>query len=72
MTENTVAEHRKRLGLSQSQLARLVGVAEPTMWQVEHGKREPWPAIRKRLATTLGVSERELFPESAETTSAGK
>jgi len=67
--ENTIAERRQALGLSQSQLARLCGIAEPTMWQVEHGKREPWPAIRKRLATTLGVSERELFPESAETTS---
>jgi transcriptional regulator with XRE-family HTH domain len=63
MLENTIPEHRKRLGLSQSQLARLVGVAEPTMWQVEHGKREPWPAIRQRLSQTLGVPSHVLFPE---------
>ena len=67
MFHNTIAARRQALGLSQSALARLCGVSSQALWPVEAGQRPPWPALKKRLATTLGVSERELFPESAET-----
>ncbi len=70
MFPNTIRDRREALNLSQSQLARLVGVSSQALWPVEAGQRPPWPALRKRLASTLGCSESELFP--AETASARK
>jgi transcriptional regulator with XRE-family HTH domain len=70
MFPNRIKDRRESLNLSQSQLARLVGVSSQALWPVEAGQRPPWPALRKRLASTLGCSEQELFP--TETASARK
>lgn len=63
---NRIRDRRETLGLSQSQLARLCGVSSQALWPVEAGQRPPWPALKKRLSSTLGMSEAELFPDSAE------
>lgn len=62
MFRNRIRECRQRLGLSQTQLAILSGIASPTMSDLELGKRPAWPRIRKALVRILGISEAELFP----------
>jgi len=63
MFENHIRERRKELGLSQTKLACLIGMAESTLSNLELGKWKPWPKARKDLARTLGVSIEELFPD---------
>lgn len=62
MFNNHIRERRKELGLSQTKLACLIGMAESTLSNLELGKWKPWPKARKDLARTLGISEKELFP----------
>jgi len=63
MFNNHIRERRKKLGLSQTKLACLIGMAESTLSNLELGKWKPWPKARKDLARTLGVSIEELFPD---------
>lgn len=60
---NFLREIRLRCGFSQTKLAAKVGVAQGLLSEIEHGKRWPWPKLRRRLAEALGVYEWELFPE---------
>jgi transcriptional regulator with XRE-family HTH domain len=62
MFENRIRERRQELGLSQTKLACLIGMAESTLSNLELGKWKPWPKVRKDLARTLGISIEELFP----------
>ena len=61
MFKNKIRERRQELGLSQTSLARLVGVAESAMSNLELGKWKPWPKVKKDLAKVLSVTEKELF-----------
>ena len=63
MFNNKIRQRREELGLSQSKLARLVGVPESAMSDIELGKRKPWPKVRADLATVLEITESELFEE---------
>jgi len=63
MFKNLIRERRQQLGLSQTKLACMLGVAESTLSDLELGKRQAWPKIRKALSRALGVTEAELFPE---------
>ena len=63
MFENRIRDRRKELGLSQTKLACLIGMAESTLSNLELGKWKPWPKARKDLARTLGISIEELFPD---------
>ncbi len=63
MFRNQVRARRKELGLSQTRLACLIGMAESTLSNLELGKWKPWPKARRDLAKVLGVSQQELFPE---------
>lgn len=47
-------------GLTQAQLAPMIGVSEPALHRYEHDLREPEPEIRTRLAHVLGVTEEFL------------
>jgi len=49
-TEATVLELRRRAGLSQRELARLSGVAQPNIAAYESGRRQPSPKMLVRLA----------------------
>ena len=60
---NTIRKRREQLGLSQSALARLIGLAEPNLSRLELGKSKPWPKVRRDLAKVLGCQESDLFPE---------
>jgi transcriptional regulator with XRE-family HTH domain len=66
MFKNRIREKRQELGLSQTKLACLIGMAEPTLSDLELGKRMPWPKARRDLAKALGVREEDLFPDDFE------
>ena len=53
---------RERLGLSQTQLCMMTGIAPSTISRLEAGKLFAYPGHRARLARALRVSQAELFP----------
>lgn len=66
MFQNRIRERREQLGLSQTKLACLVGMASSTLSSLELGKQKPWPKAKHDLAKALGMSETELFPTEQE------
>ena len=61
MFQNLIRERRQGLGLSQTKLARIIGVAGSTLSDLELGKRYPWPKARRELAKALKCTEDNLF-----------
>jgi len=59
---NRLAKYRKQKGLSQTQLAKLIGVAQSTIAMIETGKIMPSLRTALRLSRILGVPVEELFP----------
>lgn len=57
---------RKAKGLTQNQLAQLVGVATGTIQQYELDKREPKIETFQKIAEALGVSLSYFFPTNDE------
>lgn len=55
-----LAELRRAAGLSQSDLAAVVGVSQRTYSRIEHGLRPLEPVARRRLSATLGLPQRRL------------
>ena len=51
---------RIRAGLTQQELADLVGVAQATINRYENGERSPSPEVLGRLADALGVEPWDL------------
>lgn len=64
MFRNRIREKRQEVGLSQTQLACRIGMAESTLSNLELGKWKPWPKAKRNISKVLGVSQRELFPEN--------
>jgi transcriptional regulator with XRE-family HTH domain len=56
MKRRALADRRKAVGLTQEQLAALLGVERSTVVRWEAGETEPLPWCRPRLAQALGVS----------------
>lgn len=52
---------RKREGLTQKDLARLIGVSQAHISEMEHGKRPIGKEMAKRLAKVLQVDYRVLL-----------
>ena len=59
--KNNVAAIRKEKGLSQAELAKLVGVSRNTISSIEVGQYEPTAKLALRLATALEKKFEELF-----------
>lgn len=57
----TIAQLRKRLGLTQGQLAERLNVEQPTVQRWERGLREPNMSKLADIAAALGVEPGELF-----------
>jgi transcriptional regulator with XRE-family HTH domain len=57
-----LARQRRARGLTQRELAALVGVKPPTLSAVENGWQSPWPKLRAACAAVLDVAEDDLFP----------
>jgi transcriptional regulator with XRE-family HTH domain len=53
MTGKDIKREREKLGLSQAALAKLLGVAENTVWRWEVGQRKPHPVVLKAIQTVL-------------------
>ena len=62
MFSNRIRTMREELGLSQTKLACLIGMAGSTLSNLEQGKWKPWPKAQRDLAKALKTTERELFP----------
>jgi putative transcriptional regulator len=58
---NTLRVHRARLGLTQEDLADLVGVTRKTINTVERGRFVPSTVLALKLARVLAVPVEELF-----------
>jgi transcriptional regulator with XRE-family HTH domain len=56
-----LAEHRRRLGLTQRQLGELAGVAHTTVQRLESLKRGAYPQTLRKLASALGIAPEELL-----------
>ena len=41
----------------------MIGVAEPSLSQVERGQRLPWPRLKREISRVLKVTQEDLFPE---------
>ncbi|MGH9076357.1 MAG: helix-turn-helix domain-containing protein [Acidimicrobiales bacterium] len=60
-----VVAYRVEHGLTQTGLARKLGMTQPAVARLEAGDHEPTVATLARLAHQLGITLRlELFPES--------
>jgi len=53
---------RERKSISGCALAKMAGVSQPFIWQIENGEAEPSISSLEKIATALGVSVRALFP----------
>jgi DNA-binding XRE family transcriptional regulator len=54
---------RKRRGFTQADMARLAGVSQPYLAQLENGQREGSVSVYQRLARLLNLSVDELLPD---------
>lgn len=54
---------RKRLGISQYQLAKLSGISEGYLNKIENSKRQPKAEMIIRLGRALGIAPGELLNE---------
>jgi molybdate-binding protein/DNA-binding XRE family transcriptional regulator len=60
-----IKEYRRRKGLSQDELAHLIGVRRQAVYDMESGRYLPNTAVALRLARTLGCTVEMLFIEDA-------
>lgn len=59
--KNRLPEYRKKSGLSQAQLAELVGVSRNTISSIETGQFNPTAKLALILCVALEVKFEELF-----------
>lgn len=59
--KNRIEEKRKAQGLTQQQLAVLLGVSRQTIISLESGKYNPSILLAHRIAQTFGVRIEEIF-----------
>lgn len=59
--KNRIEEKRKAQGLTQQQLAVLLGVSRQTIISLESGKYNPSILLAHRIAQTFGVRIEDIF-----------
>jgi transcriptional regulator with XRE-family HTH domain len=52
----TLKELREEKGMSQTELANIVGLKQTTISQYENGSRSPKMSVAKKLSDALGIS----------------
>lgn len=62
-TSTPLRNLRRARTMTQAEFARLVGVTQGTLSRYERGDLVPPRDIRAVMATILGASEAELFPQ---------
>ena len=60
---NRVREYRHKLGITENELAKRVGIASPNISNIELGKMMAWPKLKHALSQVLKVNEETLFPD---------
>lgn len=60
MTSDSIRYYREKVGLSQAELARRVGMAKPQLCVIEQGRYRPRPVTLERIARALGVTPAAL------------
>ncbi|MEC0244863.1 helix-turn-helix transcriptional regulator [Paenibacillus chitinolyticus] len=65
--ENRIHELRKRIRLSQEDLAKACGVSRQTINAIENNKYDPSLQLAFHLARTLGVTVDDLFQANKDT-----
>ncbi|MGA8058793.1 MAG: helix-turn-helix transcriptional regulator, partial [Candidatus Binataceae bacterium] len=56
-----IRERRRRLDLTQEEVARRIKTSTPYIGHLESGKRHPSEKVIARLSEVLGLQSRELF-----------
>ncbi len=59
--KNRIREFRKKKELRQTDLARMVGIFQSELSEIERGIRKPSVYLAKKIAKALGVSLDDLF-----------
>ena len=60
---DVVFHYRMKMGLTQRELSRLVGVPQPNLSNIEKGKQDVTVGTLQRIASVLGCSLTEFFRE---------
>ena len=58
---NKLKEYRARLGVTQQEMGRLVGVSRQTISQIERGDYSPSVTLALKLAKICQVSVEDIF-----------
>lgn len=66
-----IAERRKALGLTQQQLADVIGIAQQTLAHYEVGRLRVAAALLPMFSKTLGLSLNELFGDAPKASKRG-
>ena len=59
--KNRIEERRKAHGMTQQQLAALLGVSRQTIISLESGKYNPSILLAHKIAQTFGVNIEDIF-----------
>ena len=59
--KNRIEERRKAQGMTQQQLAALLGVSRQTIISLESGKYNPSILLARKIAQTFGVRIEDIF-----------
>ena len=66
----SIQAHREQLGITQTELARKIGVSQPAVAYWESGARTPNVYILKKMAEIFGCSVDDLISDDKEEKSA--
>ena len=59
--ENTVREHRTRMGMTQQDLATATAVSRQSIISIERGRYVPSLALALKIAAVFGCATDEVF-----------
>lgn len=59
--ENCIREYRNDRGITQSELARLVGARRDTIYNLENGRYNPSLSLALKIAHVFGVPVEDIF-----------
>lgn len=61
MAKSKLRQERIKRGLTVAELARRTGLHPTTIFELEAGRRWPWPKYRRLLSREIGVPPEDLF-----------
>ena len=58
-----IREKREYLGMSQKELADIVGIAQSTLCDIEQGRSKPSLPVAIKIANAIGVDDIQFFAD---------